>query len=84
MAATDTHATIEELLEAAFSVRSVTRLYVEDQLPLPVSQESLQAGSQLKVAVVRSEKLVAEAEASPGTQRKGNVRLWKPLPSNGY
>jgi hypothetical protein len=33
--------------------------------------------SQLRVAVVRSEKLVA------GTQRKGNVRPWKPLSSNG-
>jgi hypothetical protein len=31
--AQQTHATIEELLEAAFSVRSVPRLYNEDQLP---------------------------------------------------
>jgi hypothetical protein len=29
------------------------------------------------------EKLVAEAGDSSGTQRKGNVRRWKPLPSNG-
>jgi hypothetical protein len=29
------------------------------------------------------EKLVAEAGDSVGTQRKGNVRHWKPLPSNG-
>jgi hypothetical protein len=36
-AATDTHETIKELLEAAFSVRSVPRLYNEDQVPLPVS-----------------------------------------------
>jgi hypothetical protein len=36
---------------------------------------------QLRVAVVRSEKLVAEAGDSSGTQR--NVRRWKPLPSNG-
>jgi hypothetical protein len=34
-AATDTNA-IEELLEAVFSVRSVPRLYNEDQLPLSV------------------------------------------------
>jgi hypothetical protein len=35
MAATDKHATIEELLEAVFSVRS----YNEDQLPLQESRE---------------------------------------------
>jgi hypothetical protein len=35
------------------------------------------------VAVLISEKLVAEAEDSSGTQRKGNLRHWKPLPSNG-
>jgi hypothetical protein len=29
------------------------------------------------------EKLVAEASGSAGTQWKGNVRRWKPLPSNG-
>jgi hypothetical protein len=28
-------------------------------------------------------KLVAEAGDSSGTQRKGNVRRWKPLPRNG-
>jgi hypothetical protein len=32
----------------------------------------------------RCEKLVAETGHSFGTQRKGNVRGWKPLPSNGY
>jgi hypothetical protein len=31
---------------------------------------------------VISEKLVAEAGNSSGTQRKGNVRNWEPLPSN--
>jgi hypothetical protein len=31
---------------------------------------------------VRREKLVAEVEESSGTQSKGNVRRWKPLPSN--
>jgi hypothetical protein len=60
---TDTHAIIEELLEAVFSVRSVPRLYNEDQLPLPSqSREILQADCQL-----RSEKLIAEAGDSPGT-----------------
>jgi hypothetical protein len=39
---------------------------------------------QMRVAVVRSEKLLAEAGESSGTQRKGNVRNWKPLPSNGW
>jgi hypothetical protein len=29
------------------------------------------------------EKLVAEAGDHSGNQRKGNVRRWKPLPSNG-
>jgi hypothetical protein len=38
---------------------------------------------QLRVAVVRSEKLVAEAGDSSGIQRKGNVRRWKQLSSNG-
>jgi hypothetical protein len=32
MAATDTHATIQEMLEAVLSARSVQRLYNEDQL----------------------------------------------------
>jgi hypothetical protein len=40
--------------------------------------------SSLRPAVVRSEKLVAEAEDCSGTQRKGNVRRWKPLTSNGW
>jgi hypothetical protein len=34
MAATNTNAKIKELFEAAFSVRSVPRLYNEDLLPL--------------------------------------------------
>jgi hypothetical protein len=42
-------------------------------------RESLQADSQLTFAVVRSEKLVAEIGNSSGTQRKENVRRWKPL-----
>jgi hypothetical protein len=54
-AATDTHATTEELLEAVFSVRSVLRLYNEGQLPLWASLSSVRvdrgsAGRQLKVA----------------------------------
>jgi hypothetical protein len=38
---------------------------------------------QLRVSVVRSEKLAAEAADSSGTQRKRNVRFLKPLLSNG-
>jgi hypothetical protein len=40
MAATDIHATTEELLEAVFSVRSVPKLYNKSQLPLDKSLES--------------------------------------------
>jgi hypothetical protein len=38
---------------------------------------------QPRFAVVRSEKLVAEAVDSSGTQRKWKIHRWKPLPSNG-
>jgi hypothetical protein len=38
---------------------------------------------QFRVSVEISEKLLAEAGESSGTQRKENVRSWKPLPSNG-
>jgi hypothetical protein len=41
MAATDTHVTIEELLGEVFSMRSVPKLYNEEQLRL---RESLQTG----------------------------------------
>jgi hypothetical protein len=41
MAATDTHATIEELSEEEFSVRSVPRLYNEGRLPLEESPETI-------------------------------------------
>jgi hypothetical protein len=41
MTAADTYTKIKELLEAVFSVRSVPRLYNEDQLPL---EESLETG----------------------------------------
>jgi hypothetical protein len=40
MVATDTHVTIEELLEAVFSVKSVPRLFNEGQLPLEESLET--------------------------------------------
>jgi hypothetical protein len=41
----------------------------------------LQSVSKLRVTVVRGEKLVTEIGNSSGTQRKGNVCRWKPLPS---
>jgi hypothetical protein len=40
MAATDTHATIEELLVAVFSMQSVPMLNNEGQLPLQRSLET--------------------------------------------
>jgi hypothetical protein len=58
-------------MEETFYVRSVLRLIVKLWL------------SQLRVTVTRSEKLVAEARDSSGTQRKEDVHLWQPLPSNG-
>jgi hypothetical protein len=66
IAATDTHATREELLEAVFFVRSV---------PRPRNVAGRQTDSQLRVAET-------EAGDSSGTQRKENVHRWKPLPSN--
>jgi hypothetical protein len=84
-AVTHTHATIEEMLEAMFSVRSVPRLCNENQLPLTnspsrVRVERESAGSQLRSCCC--ENLVAETWDSSGTQRKRNVRRWKPLPSS--
>jgi hypothetical protein len=34
-------------------------------------------------AVVRNEKLVAEAWNSSGTERKGSICCWKQIPGNG-
>jgi hypothetical protein len=79
IAATDTHATIEDLLEAAFSVRSGPRLHITRTSCQ--SSENLQADLHLKVAVVRSEKLIVETEDSSGIQKKWNVRRWKPTDS---
>jgi hypothetical protein len=52
MAATDTHATIKELLEAVVSVRSVPRLYNEGQLPL---ERSLRRQCEMAASLVVSE-----------------------------
>jgi hypothetical protein len=40
-------------------------------------------GTSTVESVVRSEKLEAEAGDSSGTQRKGTVSRWEPLPTNG-
>jgi hypothetical protein len=86
---TNTHTRTEELWEAVFSLRSVPELYNNDQLSVSPSRvrvksleesrqkerESLQAESQFRVAET-------EGGDSSGTQRKGNVHRWKPLPSS--
>jgi hypothetical protein len=77
MTATDTHATTLEVSDAVFSVWSVPRLSNEDQLELSVSQSREGLCNQMRI-----EKLVAEAMSISRTRKKGNVRCWKPLPSN--
>jgi hypothetical protein len=59
-------------MEETFSVRSVPGPYNEAY-----------SFSRLRLSVVRSEKLVAEAGDSSEIQIKEIVRRWKPLPSNG-
>jgi hypothetical protein len=56
-------------MEEMFSLRSMLGLYNEDWW----------FSFQLRVAVVESEKLLAEVGDSSATQRKGNVYHWKPL-----
>jgi hypothetical protein len=64
-----------------FSVRSVPRCYNQDKLVESVGELDNRWGS----AVVSGgcEELVVEAGDSLRAQRKGNVRCWKPLQSNG-
>jgi hypothetical protein len=62
-------------MEDTFSVRSAPELYNEDYWFNCWL-------SQLRVGVVRSEKLVAEVGDSSGTQGMGNVDRLKPLPNN--
>jgi hypothetical protein len=66
---------MEKLLEAVFPGPAMPRLYNEDQLPLLVSTslERERAGRQLRVLVVRSEKLLAADGNISGTQRKGGT-----------
>jgi hypothetical protein len=51
IAAIDTHVTVEDLLEAVFSVLSVPRLYIEDQLPL--GDTRVEAGSNTSTVTLR-------------------------------
>jgi hypothetical protein len=60
---TDTHATMYELLEVVFSVRSGSRLYNEDQLSLRYSPET---------AVKRVEEVVERKPGSRGTSTVGS------------
>jgi hypothetical protein len=57
----------ERLLPEAIYITMVGRIGSEER--------SLQVDSQLRV-------VVPEAGDSSGTQKKGNVRRWKPLPSS--
>jgi hypothetical protein len=52
MAPTNTHATIGELLEAVFSVRSLPRIHNEDQLSLGDSS-CVEAGSDTSTVALR-------------------------------
>jgi hypothetical protein len=47
MAATDKHATMEELVVVAFSVQSVPRLYNKGQLPLEESRDGSEKSRRL-------------------------------------
>jgi hypothetical protein len=75
-AATDTHATTEEPLESVFSLRSLSRLNNEKQLLLSGERERESRQT------VNREFLVDEVGDISEILRKGNVRRWKPLPSN--
>jgi hypothetical protein len=55
MAATDTHITLEELLEVMFSVRFVPRLYNEEQLQL---RECLETG--VRIVGISSETVASK------------------------
>jgi hypothetical protein len=65
-----------------FSVLSVLKCYKQGQLAVAV-----ELVDELATELLRSSRcellLLAEAGGSSGTQRKGNVRHWKPLPSKG-
>jgi hypothetical protein len=74
MAATDTHATIEELLEALFSVWSVPRLYNEEQLRLREGLETAVTGVWVNCESRRP--------VRTWTRKLRKLRRWKPLPGD--
>jgi hypothetical protein len=63
MAARDAHATMEELLEAVFSVRSMPRLHNDEQLRL-FSHTRVEAGSNTSTVTLRV----------VGGEEKGNLK----------
>jgi hypothetical protein len=76
-----------ELLEALFSMRSMPRCYKQDEIVDRVNAVQCSGASWLVselTVLLRfiSCELVAEAGDSSRTQRKGNVRCWKPLAGN--
>jgi hypothetical protein len=69
------------IMEAVFSTLSVPKCYKQDQLGARVNEwlrELLRFSRELLLLEAGN-----EAGDYSGTERKGNVRLWKPLPSNG-
>jgi hypothetical protein len=65
-----------------FSVLFVPRCYKQDELVGELVSMMDYCCSSVVVSCCCF-KLIAEARDSSETQRKGNVRRWKPLPSNG-
>jgi hypothetical protein len=68
-----------------FSARSVPRYYKQGHLAVADGRwvSKLQNCYGSVVVSCCCEKLVAEAGESSGTKGKGNVRRWRPPPSNG-
>jgi hypothetical protein len=69
MASTDTHATIQELLEAVFCVRSVPRLHNEGQLRLLQSFQTAvrRAGGRYEMAASLGVNTATKYASSPVT-----------------
>jgi hypothetical protein len=65
-------------MEETFSTQSVPRCYNQNQSAVAVTE--LLRFSLCELLLLE---LVDEAGDSSGTQRKGKVRRWKPLPSYG-
>jgi hypothetical protein len=80
MAAKDKHATIEELSEVVFYVRSVPRLYNEEQLRLRMSSETVvrraggwsEMAARLGVSQLVSNELVVRESAASKDVKQGS------------